>query len=246
MRLRFLGIVILTSFVTACSMEKGSLPTITSPSITTPIGGEIRPLSYVTGTWTGSETASYGESGSLSVSFTQTPTPDAVVAANITWTSAKSSLTFNGTLTGTLSNMIISTSSGPCGYSASGTLNEAGTQITGSYSGTGPDPCPSKAGTFVLNGTSYVPPPPPPVVPVDCGTTTFYVVNVGGPNDNGDNARKNKCENTTNPAGIYVDNVTIGGVDYHNVCKFSPNPPGAPGNDLTFISSTPNVCPTSR
>lgn len=151
-----------------CGINKGGTTTpdlITAPSIDVPFNPSpvVGALSLVTGTWTGSETATVGQSGTLSVTFTQPPTPDGVVAANLVWTSAATSLIYNGTLTGTISSMVITVTAylpgdTACGYTATGALNEAGTQLTGTYAGTGPAPCPTKAGSFILNGKSYVKP----------------------------------------------------------------------------------------
>lgn len=160
----WIGIVALVASI-GCGIEKGG---VTPAEFVAPapvsLGGDstdLRPLSMVTGTWTGVETASVGQSGTLSVTFTQPPTPNDAVNANLTWTSAVTALTFHGTLTGNLGNMVINATDAPessrCGYHAVGALNQAGTQITGSYNGTGPASCPNKAGTFVLNGQSYVP-----------------------------------------------------------------------------------------
>lgn len=192
---RFISFASLAFILSACSSEKGG-GLITAPFVpptTVKTGGsgsfgaggggwEIgKPLSLVTGTWTGVETASVGQSGTLSVTFTQSPTPDGVVAATLSWTSATTSLTFHGTLTGTLSAMVITATDGPvggCSYNATGSLNPAGTQITGSYTGAGPGACPTKAGTFVLNGQSYVPPACPQEFSYT-GPATFTLANSG-------------------------------------------------------------------
>ncbi len=114
--------------------------------------GDIKPLSLVQGAWAGTETATVGESGPISVVFTQTPAADLAVTATI------SGLGYSGTLTGTLDNMTITVSDYRCGYVAHGTLNAAGTQISGTYTGSGPGVCATKAGMFVLNGQSAAPP----------------------------------------------------------------------------------------
>lgn len=267
-----LVISVLALAAAGCSMQKGGEGFVAPAPVEDGAGASsARTLSYVIGTWTGSETASYGESGSLTVTFTQPPTPGAAVNADIAWTSAQSSLTFHGSLSGTLSNMVINASDAPgaCSYHASGTLNEAGTQITGSYTGNGPAPCPSKAGTFILNGQSFVPPPPPvdvcpniegaqgtvppgyqitngqcvpvpPPPPQDCGTTSYWQMLNGS--DKG-NARQNKCENT---GGVWLGNTTVNGQPAVDVCKFAPNPPGNPGQDMTLLYSEPIVCPVGQ
>ncbi len=245
---RLISTAFILATLGACSTNKGGDFLLTAP-VGTPasvnkVGGSDpsthwgspwagKPLSLIIGVWTGTATATVGESGSISLEVTSAPENNSVITGNLTWVGG---VTATGTVSGTLDAIVITTSTGPCGYTASGVLNEAGTQIVGTYAGTGPGVCSTKAGTFVLNGQSYVAPPP------NCGTTSFYIVNVGNPGDKGDGARQNKCENTTNPPGVYVDNITLDGVDYHDVCKFSPVPPGAPGNDLTFIKSTPNIC----
>lgn len=167
--------------VSGCSIEKGSMM---APAAFTPVGSpsipsKAQPLSLVEGTWTGTETANVGESGTLQVTLTQLPTPGQEIAASLVWTSALTSLAYEGTLTGTLDHMVISATNNPgghiCGYEAVGALNEEGTEITGTYSGVGPHPCPTKSGSFTLHGRSYIPPPPPVS---ECPQTFVY----GGPN----------------------------------------------------------------
>ena len=161
----FVASIVLACLTVACGYTKGS--NWVAPggigSGDTYQASPIQALSLVIGTWTGVETASVGESGSLIVTFTQSPAPDGVVAATISWKSALTSLTYHGTLSGTIGNMVITVSDyladdSHCGYVGNGALNAAGTQITGTYHGTGPAPCPTKAGSFVLNGRSYVQP----------------------------------------------------------------------------------------
>jgi hypothetical protein len=205
-----------------CSMEKWGGPTTPGTTNTSIGGGTVSALSLVTGTWTGSETASVGLSGPLSVTFTQAPTPDAHVAGSITVT--LSTGTFSGTFSGTVSSIDLVATAGPagvCNYHAIGTLNEAGTQMTGTYTGSGTGPnCDNKAGTFVLNGQSAT-----------C-STTYWQMNQGTTG-----AAKNKCENTY--GGTYLG-ATLG---HTQVCMFSPHPPGAPGEDMTLFQTTPIVCP---
>ena len=158
--------VIAAVLVSGCSIEHGSLtaPSASVPVDSQPIPSTAQPLSLVEGTWSGTETATVGESGTLRVTFTQLPTPGQEIAASLAWTSALTSLVYDGTLTGTIDHMVISASNSPgghmCGYEALGALNEEGTEITGTYSGVGPHPCPMKSGSFVLRGQSYIPPPP--------------------------------------------------------------------------------------
>ena len=66
-------------------------------------------------------------------------------------------------------------------------------------------------------------------------TTSYWKMNQGN-----DNARENACENR---GGEWLDNVFVPGAFFNqgcigsfcfNVCKFEPNPPGNPGNDLTL------------
>ena len=167
-----IAIQIVALSTTACGITTGSLlPTAPAAIDGAAVAGAgpIHSLSAVVGGWTGTETATYGESGALVVTFAQLPTSDGAITASLSWTSARTLLTFNGILTGILDQMVITATNGPanaCSYRAVGALNQAGTQITGTYTGVGPTPCPSKAGTFVLNRESTPPPPVPPVPPV--------------------------------------------------------------------------------
>ena len=163
---RLIAMLLVAFVCVGCSQEKGSYISPGSVSFDIPSSsGQLQPASLVTGTWTGTATASHGESGTLSATFTQPPTPDQAVSATIAWTSNTTSLVFNGVLTGTIDNLNIDASNlpGGCTYKAVGALNEAGTIITGNYTATGPGSCPQKAGSFTLSGGSYV----PPVVVVD-------------------------------------------------------------------------------
>ncbi len=175
--------IMLATTLSACSQNVVSGPApVEVPAAAS--GGTIRPLSLVTGTWTGSETATVGESGAISVTFTQTPTADTAVSASI------GGLGYSGTLTGTLDHMVITVTDYRCGYVAVGSLNAAGTQITGTYTGTGPGVCSTKAGTFILNGQSAVL-SNCPVKPADKPTTPPG--NGGNGNGSGGNG------NTTDP-----------------------------------------------
>ena len=226
-----------------CAVDKGGTPTLSTPfaPITTP-GGSFSLLSLVEGTWTGTETASVGLSGPISVTFTQPPVADANIAGNITLT--LSTGTFHGTFSGTVADMLLVATDGPagvCNYTAHGILNEAGTQIAGTYVGSGPGACPTKAGTFVLSGQSHVFPPPPP--PLDC-VLAYYQMNNGNVN-----SKKNKCENTASPHGVWLGEFDVPGTPAgleHDVCKFTPLPPGNPGNDMTVILSTAIACPVAQ
>src|SRR5262245_58021545 len=79
-------------------------PTTTENQVNGAARGPVR-LEGLTGTWTGSETASFGESGSLSVTFVTDPAQS--VTATISWTSATSHVTYSGNVTGTLGNINI-------------------------------------------------------------------------------------------------------------------------------------------
>jgi hypothetical protein len=256
--------MLLVAFVSVgCSLEKGSSlsPGPNAVSLVPSSSGQPGPASLVTGIWTGTATASHGESGSLTATFTQPPTADQAVSATIAWTSATSSLVFNGVLTGTIDNLNIDATNlpGGCTYKAVGALNQAGTVITGTYTATGPGSCPQKTGSFTLSGGSYV----PPVVVVDvcpnlegnqasvpagyqlvegqctvivipptlACTESFWQMNQGS-----SNASQNACENR---GGIFLGEWTT----YTNVCKFAPNPPGNPGTDITLLLSVPIACP---
>ena len=109
-------------------------------------------LDAVAGTvWTGTETATVGESGALTVTFAHGPDGPPLIAT-VQWTSARSSQTYAGTLSGTLASMaVVATSGTACVYAATGQLNTVGAVMTGSYTATGPGPCPRKAGTFFLH-----------------------------------------------------------------------------------------------
>ena len=259
---RLIAMLLVAFVCVGCSQEKGGFTGPGSVSIGIPSsGGQPQPASLVTGLWTGTATASHGESGTLSVTFTQPPTPDQAISASVVWISATSSLVFDGVLTGTIDNLNIDASNlpGGCTYKAVGALNEAGTIITGNYTATGPGSCPQKAGSFTLNGGSTV----PPVVVVDaCSnlegnqasvpegyqlvgglcivivippalecTESFWQMNQGS-----SNASKNACENR---GGIFLAEWTT----FTDVCKFAPNPPGNPGADITLLSSVPIACP---
>jgi hypothetical protein len=236
----FTVIILLSSLLSlaACSLEKGGTglsPDV--PGISTTGGGGISLLSLVQGTWTGTQTATVGLSGAISVLFTQAPVADANIAGNATVTLPTG--VFHGTFTGTIASFTITATDGPagaCGYLAHAVLNLAGTQITGTYTGTGAGACPTKAGSFVLNGTSFVPPPV-----LNC-VDQFWQMNQGN-----DNAAQNACLNRGgiwrgNGYDIPVDNV---GTLYNKVCEFTPNPPGSPGQDLTLIFEKAIVCPVA-
>ncbi len=232
-RRNMFSILFISFIASSCSIEKGGV--VTAPAELAAINNSgssssLKPLSLVIGTWTGTETATVGLSGSLSVTFTQPPTADANVTATIAWTNG---ITVHGTVTGTVDNMVITATDGPagvCGYVAHGVLNSAGTQITGTYTGTGSGPnCIHKAGTFVLNGQSFV--------QVTC-VDQFYQMNQGN-----DSAAQNAC---INRAGIWHGNgYDIPGdnssTTYDRICEFTPNPPGNPGNDMLLIFQ--RACP---
>jgi hypothetical protein len=83
----------------------------------------------------------------LVVAFT--PSPSAV-NASVTWTSARTSTSYAGNITGTMDNlMLVASSAQACSYSAKATLNTAGNELTGSYSAVGTG-CRADAGTFVV------------------------------------------------------------------------------------------------
>lgn len=224
-------------FLSACSVEKGGsiLSPEIIPSSVSNSDNRVGLSSLATGTWTGSETATVGLSGTLSATFTQVPANNSLVTATITWTGG---ITVHGTVTGTLDNMTITATDGPagtCGYIAHGTLNQAGTQITGTYTGTGTGKCTTKAGTFVLNGQSAVLPQ------LNC-VDQFWQMNQGS-----SNAKQNACSNR---GGIWRgDNYDIpndsSSTTYNSICEFTPNPPGSPGNDMTLIFSKEIACPVN-
>jgi hypothetical protein len=76
------------------------------------------------------------------------------------------------------------------------------------------------------------PPPPPPPPPQDCGTTSYWRMKQGG-----DTARQNAC---VNRGGVWLNDFDIPGDNVSgvrpDVCKFQPNPPGNPGNDIELYS----------
>lgn len=237
-RRNVIALAAISLIASACSVDKWSGPTEPAAiaDLTSDSSVSVKPLSLLIGTWTGSETATVGLNGSLSVTFTQSPiTNDDTVQANITWTNGVS---VHGTVTGTIGNMTITATDGPagvCGYTAHGTLNTAGTQITGTYTGTGSGPrCSIKAGTFVLNGQSGA-------IPLNC-VDQFYQMNQGN-----DSAKQNAC---TNRGGVWRgNNYDIPGdgstTTYNAICEFTPNPPGNPGQDMTLIFQKQIACPVN-
>ncbi len=229
---RLVVAMLLVAFVSVgCSQESGSYLSPGALPVDIPSSsGQPVPASFVTGTWTGTTSAAHGESGTLSVTFTQPPTPDQAVTASIEWTPEGTSLKFDAVVTGTIGNLMIDASNLPngCMYHAVGSLNAAGTVITGTYTAAGPGTCTQKAGTFTLSGGSYVAPVIPPAL--NC-TESFWQMNQGS-----SNANKNACENR---GGIFLAEWTT----YKDVCKFAPNPPGNPGADITLLASVPIECP---
>jgi len=111
------------------------------------------------------------------------------------------------------------------------------------------DVCPNLEGTQLVVPAGYVltngqcvliPPPPPP--PLLCSTSYWRM------NNGNTNAKQNKCVNN---GGTWLGEFDVpgsaAGIE-HDVCKFQPNPPGAPGNDETLITPpglTPIACPIS-
>jgi hypothetical protein len=237
---KFAGIIVLSAVLSACSFQsQGNITSPASPISTGPSGGVASLLSLVEGTWVGAQTATVGLSGALTVTFAPPPIADANITGTVTLT--LSTGIFHGTFAGTYASFTITATDGPagtCGYLAHATLNEAGTQITGTYTGTGAGACSTKSGTFELSGQSHVFPPPPPPPPVlDC-VIAYFSMSQGNVN-----AKKNKCENNK---GTWLGEFDVPGTPVgveHDVCKFSPDPPGNPGQDMVLILSTPIVCP---
>jgi hypothetical protein len=166
---RLIALSALLLSLTACGAQHWSATAPTSDPTPKSTSGTFRPLSLVIGSWYGEETATVGESGTLTVNFTQQPGADPNVSANAVWI-GKSGILATGTIQGQLPTVTITVTSiqGPgtaCGYTASATLNTQttthhgqtfapNTLFTGEYHGTGPGVCATKAGTFWLTGNS--------------------------------------------------------------------------------------------
>jgi hypothetical protein len=105
-------------------------------------------VAAISGTWAGPTTSNTPASnGQVVVVFT--PTPSAVNAA-VTWTSARTSASYAGNVTGTMDNLVLVASSAQaCSYSAKATLNAAGNEMSGTYAAAG-TACRADAGTFVV------------------------------------------------------------------------------------------------
>jgi K319-like protein len=237
--------------VWACSVVAcGGSGSISSPTMSssTPIefssGGDSIGLESVIGPWTGTETATVGRSGALSVVFSHGPNPgNDSVAAVITWTGG---ITVHGTVTGPVSNMHIVATDGPagtCNYDAIGALNQAHNQITGTYTGAGEGPnCTRKAGTFVLNGVVREDEPPPVVnrAPVvNAGPDqhnppmiAYYELNAGNRHN-----EQALCEGSI-IHGTWLGNVDVPGSapgQEHKVCRLTAFPSADVDVDATLV-----------
>lgn len=149
------AIAVLASSVVACNYSKGgTIPTDVGGETSTSISGDnklsARDVATLTGEWTGSETATVGESGTLTAVFSEGG------SVALTWKSSTTVATGNGTATGSLSALSITSDATKCGYSAFGTLSADQNTITGTYQGSGPGVCPTKKGSFTLTRTVKV------------------------------------------------------------------------------------------
>jgi len=163
MKHMFIGVVLAAAMLSgACSGS--AIPS--SPSVAPNVDEgqssdqSIATLAAPTSHWTGSETATVGESGSLVVDFSNKngngpfdPNGNAQIIATITWVRNGVGTTVTGTATGRLDDLTINATVGSvCNYTATGSFNKKSGQITGTYDGTGPSAkCAGKAGSFVLN-----------------------------------------------------------------------------------------------
>jgi K319-like protein len=237
-------LVAVVALVWACSVVAcGGGGNISSPTMSssTPIefssGGDSIGLERVIGPWTGTETATVGRSGALSVVFSHGPNPgNDSVAAVITWTGG---ITVHGTVTGPVSNMHIVATDGPagtCSYNAIGALNQGHNQITGTYTGAGEGPnCSRKAGTFVLNGVVREDEPPPVV-------NRAPVVNAG-PDQHNPPMTAYYAFSGANPQVLQQICAAVNGTWYASIDV----PGSAPGNDqkVCLIHAFPASDPPS-
>jgi len=163
MRHTFIGMVLAAAMLSgACSGSAVAPSSYVAPVVDNSSSDQsIAALTANGGShWTGSETATVGESGSLVVDFTNKngngpfdPNGNAQIIATITWVRNGVGTTVTGTATGRLDDLTINATVGSvCNYTATGSFNKKSGQITGTYDGTGPSAkCASKAGSFVLN-----------------------------------------------------------------------------------------------
>jgi hypothetical protein len=114
------------------------------------VGGTIAPkvVSALSGTWTGTTTSNAGSLGNGTVSLVFTA-GGASLAANVTWTSARTNVQYGGTASGSLDALAISAQSQQaCTYKASATLTDP-THLSGTYSAVGTG-CRVDAGSFAV------------------------------------------------------------------------------------------------
>jgi hypothetical protein len=116
---------------------------------TTPASG----IHSLVGNWVGTETATVGESGTLSATFTDAPTDsENAVSVTLTWTNEKITRTYAGVAHGPLDNLVITATDYICNYTAFAYMSPEGTTVIGRYQGSqgGATYCPAKAGSFTL------------------------------------------------------------------------------------------------
>ena len=199
--------------------------------------GTFTLLSTPSPIWKGTTLASDGVGGVVTLTFGE---PSTVVWTGPTGTS-------HGVVTGALPTLTITGSDNTCSYTAVGTV--VGNVFSGTYTLTGACVDGSGVGTFtVTNEPEPIIDPIPPIIvdpipPTTCGNISYWRMNQGG---NNDNPRKNACENR---GGVWLNDFNIPGDNTEtlqpDVCKFSPNPPGNPGNDITLYDPpglVPLVC----
>jgi hypothetical protein len=142
-------LLLIVVLLSGCGVEKWGDPSPTDPSASS---GTVGMRSLV-GSWTGTETATVGESGTLAATFTAAPTDsDTAVSVTLRWTNERITRTYAGLAHGPLSDLVIVAADYACGYTAEGVTAPDGTVIKGTYHGTdgGAAFCAQKAGTFVL------------------------------------------------------------------------------------------------
>lgn len=125
-------------------------PTPVAPAAAVSGGATISPavIAAISGTWAGPTTSST-PAGNGHLVFVFGPSIGSVSAA-VTWTSSNTSVSYTGSVAGTMDNLTLSTTAQQtCSYTGKGAINAAGTELTGSYAAAGTG-CHADTGTFVL------------------------------------------------------------------------------------------------
>ncbi len=111
----------------------------------------IQPLSTVSGTWVGNQTANegHGDNGTLWVKVGSALDTATAIDAKITWISRDLNATVDGKVTGTLADLHVD-SDYKCHFRATAAVDDQKGVMFGNYTASGPGQCPNQNGSFTL------------------------------------------------------------------------------------------------